>query len=245
MKLSIIIPAFNEEARIGKSVENILQYLLGKDWDCEVIVVDDGSTDRTIEVVRNAFGGFDAHKRIIRNERNRGKGFSVKRGMLEAAGDFFLFTDADLSTPINEVEKMISVLNEGTDVAIGSRDLSDSQVEVHQNFLRELMGKVFNKLARLLTFKGIQDSQCGFKLFKRDAAKEIFSLQKMDGFSFDVEIVYLAQKLGYRVQEVPVVWRNSPASRVNVLSDPLKMLLDLFRIRLIHLKDVKSNVRGC
>lgn len=241
MKLSIIVPAYNEELRIGKTIESILQYLLKKDWDYEILVVDDGSSDQTVEVVKKAFGDCGIHKKIIQNERNRGKGYSVKRGMLEATGDFLLFTDADLSTPISDVEMMITALNQGADVAIGSRDLSDSQVEIHQNFLRELMGKVFNRLARLLTFKGIHDSQCGFKCFRHNAAKEIFSLQKIDGFSFDVEIVYLAQRLGYQVREVPVVWRNSPASRVNVLSDPLKMFIDLFRIRLIHLKDVRSN----
>lgn len=240
MKLSVVIPAFNEETRIGSSLEAVQNFLSAKGWDYELIVVDDGSSDKTQEVVKVHFHNDSYSKRLICNDGNRGKGYSVRRGMLEAQGECILFTDADLSTPIQEVEKLMEVLSAGYDIAIGSRALVESQVVVHQNLLRELMGKVFNLIARLLTFKGIRDSQCGFKLFRKTVAHHLFSLQKIDGFSFDAEIVYLAQKLGYRIKEVSILWSNSPASKVQIFRDPVRMLRDLIRIRFYHLKDGDS-----
>jgi len=234
MKMSLVIPAFNEEPRIGNTIRAVAGFFSGRPWESELIVVDDGSTDRTIETVEREWKEFRGRKIVLKNETNRGKGYSVRRGMLEASGEYVFFSDADLSTPIEEIEKLLRALVGGADVALGSRDLPDSDVQVHQNILREFMGKVYNRLAQALTFKNIQDSQCGFKGFTRDAARILFGLQKIEGFSFDAEIVWLAQKRGYQVREIPVVWRNSPKSRVSVLRDPLLMFWDLLRIRWIH-----------
>lgn len=231
-ELSIIIPCFNEENRLGRSLDQIVGFLQKGHYSFEIIVVDDGSRDRTSAVAEEKLTGFP--HRILQERRNRGKGQAVKRGMLEAKGKYLLFTDADLSTPIEEAERLIHSLKNGFDVAIGSRGLRESQVEVHQNWLRETLGKIYNQIARLFIFKGISDSQCGFKCFPREVAREIFRAQKLKGFSFDAETIYLAQRRGYRVAEVPVIWRNSPKSRVRLLTDSWKMLIDLVRIPWIH-----------
>ena len=236
IQLSVVIPAYNEGRRIDSTIEAIKQFLIQKRWEYEIIVVNDGSSDDTPAVVERSFGGFGERCQLLSNATNRGKGYSVKRGMLGAKGEYVLFTDADLSTPIAEAEKLLEPLKNGFDLAIGSRALRESKVEIHQNWVREAMGKIFNCFARLLTFKGIYDSQCGFKCFKREAAQKLFSMQKIDGFTFDAEIIYLAQKLGYRIKEVPVIWRNSPSSKVRIFSDPLKMFLDLTRIRMLHFR---------
>jgi len=234
MKISLVIPAFNEAARIEKTLEEIGRFFSERNWECELIVVDDGSSDRTSEVVASAWRSFPGEKKLLRNHANSGKGYSVRRGILEATGEYAFFSDADLSTPIVEIEKLLAGLREGFDVVLGSRDLPGSDVQIHQNFMREMMGRIFNRIARCLTFKGIHDSQCGFKGFRRDAAHTLFSLQRMEGFSFDAEILYLAQRLGFRVKEIPVIWRNSPKSRVSVWKDPVFMLLDLVRMRYYH-----------
>ncbi len=240
-RLSIVVPAFNEEKRVGATIREIKAFASQKGLDCEIIVVDDGSQDHTTQTVLKEFEpGNNSKLRLIKNDKNHGKGYSVRRGMLEARGDFILFTDADLSTPIEEVEKLIAAIREGSDVAIASRALPESRVEIHQNIVRETMGKIFNRIARLFTFKHIRDSQCGFKCFRREVAHRLFSIAKVDGFSFDVEIIYLAQKFGLKVREVPVVWRNSPASKVHIIRDPLKMFWDLLRIRLIHLSHAQA-----
>lgn len=235
MRLSIVIPAFNEEGRIRQTLQKIARFVGERGWDGEIIVVDDGSRDRTAEVVKEEFaqsGG--ASFLVLENGANRGKGYSVRRGVNAARGDRILFTDADLSTPIEEIDRLVEFLDGGFDVAMGSRSVPGSRVEIHQNRVRETMGKVFNCLARLLTFKGVHDSQCGFKLFKGEVAHRLFELARIDGFAFDAEIVYLAQKLGYKVIEVPVIWRNSTASKVHMVFDPVKMMWDLFRIRFYH-----------
>ena len=231
--LSVIIPSFNEEGRLGPSLDKILGFLRKKNYPWEILVVDDGSRDGTARIARERLAPF-SHP-ILSLGRNYGKGRAVKQGILGARGKFLLFTDADLSTPIEEVDRMIAYLEDGYDLAIGSRALPESQVEVHQNFIRESMGKVFNRIARLFAFKGIRDSQCGFKCFKKAVGQKLFSTQKIKGFSFDAEIIYLAQKWGYRIAEVPVVWRNSPYSRVHLLKDSLGMLVDLLGLRWLHL----------
>lgn len=235
MKFSVIIPAYNEEHRIGQTLRAIDEFIRARNLDCELIVVDDGSSDRTAEVVRQEFAEMGGgNRRLLLNGRNRGKGFSVRRGMLEARGDFLLFSDADLSTPIEELDKLKTAMDEGCDIAIGSRSVPGSRVEIHQNFMREMMGKIFNRIARFLTFRAIQDSQCGFKGFKREAAYDLFGSSRIDGFSFDAEILFLAQQRGYKVKEIPVIWRNSSASKVEILRDPIKMLWELFLIRVWH-----------
>lgn len=232
--LSIVIPAYNEEKRIGNTLDNIINYLNKKDYKSEIIVVVDGSTDSTMNVIKE-FGRKDSRIKATENKITRGKGYSVKKGMLETNGKFALFTDADLSTPISEVEKLIHWLEKGYDVAIGSRSLKDSQVEIHQPFVREFMGKIFNKIMSLLVCKGFKDTQCGFKCFKRPVINKIFSRQIIKGFAFDVEIILIAERHGFRVKEVPVRWLNSPQSKVSIIRDPLIMFCDLLRIKFYDL----------
>jgi len=228
--LSIVIPAYNEEKRIGRTLEKIVGYLKTKDYECEIIVVDDGSTDSTREMIRR-FERMNSRLSIIENKIGKGKGYSVRKGMLEAKGKFALFSDADLSTPIEEIEKLIYWLERDYDIAIGSRNLPDSQVEIHQTFLREGMGKIFNKIMNLIVFTGFKDTQCGFKCFKRHVVNEVFSKQRINGFAFDVEIIQIALQHGFKIKEVPVRWLNSPYSKVSVMRDPALMLYDLFRIK--------------
>ncbi len=229
MKLSVIIPAYNEESRIPATLEAAAGCLEGR-CSYEIVVVDDGSTDGTAEVCRSFFKK-NPCGRVLENPRNRGKGCSVRRGMMSAEGEYCLFSDADMSTPIEEVEKLLAAADEGFDIAIGSRGLPGSDIRVHQPLLRESMGKCFNLLVRLLAVRGIRDTQCGFKLFKRECARDVFGRSRLDGFSFDVEALMVARLLGYSIKEVPVVWNNSPASRVSVVRDPLRMFGDLFLIR--------------
>lgn len=231
--LSVIIPAFNEESRLGPSLSRIREYFAAAGIKYEIIVVDDGSADGTASVA----SGFDSDcVKTISNTINRGKGFSVRRGVMEASGEMILFSDADLSTPIEEFEKLkIAMERTGADVAAGSRALAASEIVRRQPFYRELMGKVFNKIARLLTFGGIKDSQCGFKLFRREAAKTLFGAAVIDGFAFDAEIIFLAQKKGLKVAEVPVKWFDNPNTRVNAVSDSARMLAELIKIRLNYI----------
>ena len=229
--LSIVIPAYNEEGRIGNTLGEIISYLNTKDYRSEIIVVNDGSTDSTKDIVNKESEKTDYDIRITENTVCRGKGYSVKKGMIEASGEYVLFTDADLSTPINEIEKLIYWLEKDYDVAIGSRGLKDSQVEIHQTFIRESMGKIFNKIMSLLIFTGIKDTQCGFKCFKRDTVNRIFKKQTIRGFAFDVEILLIAERQGFRIKEVPVRWLNSQHSRVHIVRAPVFMLYDVFRTR--------------
>ncbi|MBI4711045.1 MAG: glycosyltransferase family 2 protein [Candidatus Omnitrophica bacterium] len=233
--ISIVIPAYNETGRIGKTLQSIRRYVTACGSDYEVIVSDDGSTDGTCELVQKEAQGLNY--RLLRGAQNKGKGHAVRWGMLAAQGDIVLFTDADLSTPIEELEKIIPLLDSGVDVVIGSRALPQSDVQVHQNFIREGMGKIFNWFARVLVFRGVRDSQCGFKAFRKEAAQRLFSQSKIDGFCFDAEIVYLAQKNGCRLIETPVVWKNDPQSKVHIFSSPWEMFLDLFKIRWLHRND--------
>ncbi len=230
--LSVVIPAYNEEKRLPQSLTAVMDFLKKQPYRSEIIVSDDGSQDRTVALAKEILKEFP--HQVLVTPQNRGKGHAVRQGMLAATGAYVLFTDADLSTPIEEVLRFLARLEKDQDVVIGSRALPESQVEIHQNFLRETMGKVFNLMAQVWAFKGVRDSQCGFKCFRREAAQKLFSLQKLDGFSFDVEIVYLAQKLGVRLLELPVIWRNSAQSRVQVFRDPLRMFWDVLRIRSLH-----------
>jgi len=227
--LTVVIPAYNEERRIGASLERMVDYLARGPASCELIVVDDGSADGTAQVV-TAAAQDNPCIRLVRNERNRGKGRAVARGMLEARGEALVFSDADLSTPIEELDRMLPLL-EDHDVVFASRRLAESSIEVRQSRLREFAGRVFHLLVRLIALPGVRDSQCGFKLFRAEAARFLFSRLTVDGWAFDVEILGLAQKSGMRIIETPVTWRNSADSKVRSL-DPLHMFVDLFRIRL-------------
>ena len=229
MYLSVIIPAYNEAQRIGNTLRAIHAYLQRQPYSAEIIVVDDGSQDGTASLVR----AFDTRPPIcmLQNDRNRGKGFSVRQGFLHARGEYLLFSDADLSTPIEEVERLLAALHESCDIAIGSRALPGSRVEVHQPWYRENMGRLFNLFVQALAVPGIHDTQCGFKCFGREAALAICQRMTTERFGFDVEMLYLARRLGYRVREVPVVWRNSPQSRVRVWRDSISMINELLRIR--------------
>ncbi len=230
--LSVVIPVFNEEKRIGPTIERVCSFLAGRSFTSEIVIADDGSRDASLEIARNQLGKFP--HQIVKNPVNQGKGSAVRRGMLAARGELRLFSDADMSTPIEEAEKFIRAHQEGVDVVLGSRALSSSNVTLRQNALRELMGRVFNGMARVLAFRGISDSQCGFKSFTCRAAVDLFSRQKLNGFSFDAEIVFLAQRCGYKIIETPVTWQNSPQSRVRLFKDPWLMFMDLFKIRWLH-----------
>jgi glycosyltransferase involved in cell wall biosynthesis len=231
LELSIVVPAFNEEQRLPKSLQSINAYLKSRCLRAEVLIVDDGSTDATAKVVDASRIGFP-ELRLISNGRNRGKGFSVRQGMLEAHGEIALFTDADLSAPIEEADKLLAILRDGAyDGAIGSRAVDRSLIEVHQPAVREQAGILFNRIVRGMIGLPFQDTQCGFKAFRREKARVIFERQRREGFGFDPEILFLAQQEGLRIAEVPVRWAHNPATKVNLLGDSLRMFLDVLAIR--------------
>ena len=229
-QLSVIIPAYNECARLPQTLRGVLDFLARGSRSAEVIVVDDGSTDSTsIGVLRLAAA--DPRVRLIRLPQNCGKGYAVRTGVVNAGGDRILFADADGATPIEELARLEAALDAGADIAIGSRALASAEVRVEAHPLRRVIGRTFHQLVRRLTVRGIADTQCGFKLFTSPVAHELFSRMRMGGFSFDVELLLMAQRRGYRIAEVPVNWRHQPGSRVNVVTDGLRMARDLFRIR--------------
>lgn len=230
--LSLIIPAYNEEDRIVKSLDYAHSYLIEQPYTYEIIVVDDGSNDDTVAVARRI-----DYVKVISQPQNMGKGAAVRRGMLEAIGEVRVFSDADFSTPIYELEKIIEKLKSGADICIGSRAVDSTMIKKHQPFYREFMGKSFNRIVQKFLFKGIKDTQCGFKGFTSATAERIFSICKIDGFSFDVEVLYLASKYGYNVAQVAVEWYNDNRSKVNPITDSTKMFLELFRIKKLHSSD--------
>lgn len=231
--LSLIIPAYNEALRLGPSLARILGYLSAQAYTWEIIIVDDGSSDGTAEVARGVLEG-RADYRVLRNEPNRGKAMSVKRGLLEGRGQFLLFSDADLSTPIEESEKLLAQFAQGADVVIASRQLPGSELTVHQPWYREIGGRMFGWLNQVVLLPGIPDSQCGFKAFRREVAHAVLAEQKVTGWVFDAELLFLARRMGYVIAQVPVTWVNDPASKVSMLRDGLRMAFDLFRIRGLH-----------
>lgn len=254
-KLSVIMPAFNEERRIGDSLDKITGFLSFKPYGSEIIVVDDGSSDSTASLVENRIAALGAqggasggvcrsdqdamggsvsrgviNVRLIRLRENSGKGRAVREGMMAAEGELCLMTDSDLSTPIEELDRFIQVIESGWDLAIGSRAIEGSLIEVHQAWYRENLGKAFNFAMRLITGLPFKDTQCGFKLFRGKVAKELFGPLVTARFAFDVEIIKRAVHAGFKVKEVPVVWRNSPSTKVRAGRDGLKMLFDTFKI---------------
>jgi dolichyl-phosphate beta-glucosyltransferase len=228
-ELSIIIPAYNEELRLPATLEYISAFLPVLGGETEVIVVDDGSKDQTIAVAES-FHSKIPNLRVVPNGVNRGKGYSVRHGMLEARGRHVLFTDADLSAPIEEAPKLVAALQQ-YDVAIGSRALDRSLIEVHESAFREFAGIVFNTIVRLVLRLPFVDTQCGFKAFRREDCRIIFDQQRIERFGFDPELLYLARHHGLHTTEIPVRWAHSPATKVNMLRDSVQMFVDVFTIR--------------
>jgi dolichyl-phosphate beta-glucosyltransferase len=229
-QLGVVVPAYDEEARIGATLERLHAYLAGQARTWAVLVVSDGSRDRTAEVV-GEFCGSHAGFSFLAHPTNRGKGHAVRTGMLQLQADHLLFSDADLATPIEEVEKLFAALGPAQ-VAIGSRPLKESRLEVRQPLHREMLGRTFNLAVQLLAVPGIHDTQCGFKLFTAEAAQAVFSRCRLDGFSFDIEALLVAKDLGYEIAEVPVVWRHQEGSKVVLMRDGPRMLRDLVKLRL-------------
>jgi len=228
-ELSIIVPAYNEELRLPATLEKIASYIRAARPNTEVLVVDDGSKDRTAEVAES-FRNKMPSLRIFSNGVNRGKGFSVRRGSLEALGEIILFTDADLSAPIEEAERLLAALK-NHDVAIGSRAMDRSLIEVHESLFREFAGIIFNTIVRAILLLPFVDTQCGFKAFRRGPSRIIFEQQTIERFGFDPELLYLARHHGLSTVEVPVHWSHSPATKVNMMRDSVQMFLDVFLIR--------------
>ena len=228
MDISVIIPAYNEEKLIRNSISKIISIFENKKFDYEIIVVDDCSKDKTRDIVKSF------HSRnvvLIKNKKNLGKGYSIKKGVLSAKKNLILFSDADLSTPIRELNHLLKYIG-SYDIVIGSRRMDGSLITIKQPFYRRIPGRIFPILVNLIVLKDIRDTQCGFKLFKRDVAKDLFKKQTIKGFCFDVEILKLAIDSGYRIKEVPVIWENYLDSKINPIIDPIKMFTDLIKIRL-------------
>lgn len=236
MHLSVIIPAFNEEGRILKTLADINSYLAGQFYDSEILVVDGGSKDRTREVVKEKIGEIKNLKLI--EIKGLGKGHAVKTGMLQATGDFRIFTDADNSTPINQIEKMWPYFEQGYDVVIGSRDVKGAILDPPQPWNRRLFGDAFKLYRKIIIgLWGIEDTQCGFKAFSKQAAEKIFPLSRINHFSFDPEVLVLARKFGYKIREVPITWKNDLESKVG-FGSILSMAIELLKLRINLLKRV-------
>jgi len=238
IELSVIIPAYNEASHIETTIRESIAMCVDRQLEFEIIVVDDGSRDRTLEVIRSAAKS-DSRVRALTNGTNRGKGYSVRHGVIESRGDRVLFTDVDLSTPLSEYDTLFGKLSEGYDIAIGSRALAQSKLTRKQPPYRVWLGRLANKAIQMVVpaLRGIQDTQCGFKLFKGQVARAIFPLQRIERWGFDFEILHIARKHGFRVAEVPVVWSHSGDSRLR-LSDYPKTLMELFKVRI-------NDIKGC
>ena len=227
---SIIIPAYNESARIRPTLDELLRYSEERNWNVEIMVVDDGSRDDTTAIIRE-YSKLHPQIVLLDNPENHGKGFSVRAGMLQARGEICLFTDADLSSPLGEAQHLFDAIADGADIAIGSRWLRSELQTVRQPLYRRLFGRIFNLVLRVILGLNFADTQCGFKAFRRDAAQRIFPLQKIERWGFDPEILFLARKLGLVVKEVPVVWAHSEGTRLHPFRDGLRMFGEVLRIR--------------
>jgi dolichyl-phosphate beta-glucosyltransferase len=227
---SIVIPAYNESARLGATLAKVLAYVHGQGWDAEVIVVNDGSRDNTADIVRG-LAAKDPILRLVENPGNRGKGYSVRNGMLHSRGQIVIFSDADLSSPIEEAPKLLRALEAGADIAIGSRWLRAETQTQRQPLHRQLFGRIFNLLLRLTLGLKFKDTQCGFKAFRRDAVDAIFPLQRIERWGFDPEILFLARKFYFKVEEVPVAWGHSGGTRIHPIVDGSRMFMEMLHIR--------------
>ena len=227
---SFIIPAYNEGARLGATLDRVLSYVFAQRWDAEVIVVNDGSRDQTADLVRS-YAQTDPALRLLENPGNRGKGYSVRNGMLNARGEVLVFSDADLSSPIEEADKLFAAIEAGSDIAIGSRWLQPEMQTHRQSLLRQFYGRLFNLALRVLLGLNFKDTQCGFKAFTRTAAQATFPLQRIERWGFDPELLYLARRAGLKVQEVPVAWAHVEGTRLSPLRDGLRMFGEVLKIR--------------
>jgi glycosyltransferase involved in cell wall biosynthesis len=227
---SIIIPTYNESARVGATLEKVLSYVDKRGWDAEVIAVDDGSRDNTAQVIRN-YAQNNPRLRLLQNPGNRGKGYSIRNGMLHGRGEVLLFSDADLSSPIEEADKLFAAIADGADIAIGSRWLRSDLQTQRQPMYRQLFGRAFNLLLRITLGLNFKDTQCGFKAFTRWAATTIFPLQKIERWGFDPELLYLARKFGLKVAEIPVAWAHREGTRISPLRDGPQMFWEMLKIR--------------
>ncbi len=230
--ISIVIPAYNEAERIGDTLSSILAYLAGGEVDGEILVVDDGSTDGTVAVVRGILDESGPH-RLITGRPNRGKGYSVREGAQAATRPWTLISDADLSTPIAEVEQLLAAARDGGhDLVMGSRAMADSRIGVYQGWMRRNMGRTFNLVVRAITGLPYKDTQCGFKLWRTESVRPLLDKLTIDGFAWDVELLWLARRGGLSLAERPVEWNNAEGSKVAMVADPLRMLRDLLRVRM-------------
>ena len=229
MYLSIIIPAYNEEGRIGKTIFAINEYLQKQNYSYEIIVSDDGSKDNTVQLVKN-LGEKVKNLRVIDNKKNHGKGYVVRQGIMEAKGEYRLFMDADNATTVDQVENLLPFFKDGYDVVIGDRDLKESEIKKHQSRFKEILGDIGNLLIQTLAVPGIKDTQCGFKCFSAKFVEKIFPKLKVDRWGFDIEILALARKFGYKIKTVPVVWINDEESKVS-MSGYINTLKELFQIK--------------
>lgn len=227
---SIIIPAYNESARVGDTLQRVLAHVADRGWDAEVIAVDDGSRDDTAEIIRS-YARKDGRLRLVQNPGNRGKGYSVRNGMLHGRGEVLLFSDADLSSPIEEADKLFAAIADGADIAIGSRWLRRDLQTQPQPFHRQIFGRVFNLMLRLSLGLHFKDTQCGFKAFTHRAARKVFPLQTIERWGFDPELLYLARRLGLKVAEVPVEWAHREGTRISPLRDGSRMFVDMLKTR--------------
>lgn len=230
-RLSIVVPVYNETKRLGNSVPRLLEYFAGQSYSYEFVIVDDGSSDGTPDLARKLFAPAPS-ARVVESKPNRGKGHAVKVGMLEARGQVRLFLDADLSTPMDELDKFWPWLDKGYKVVIGSRKMKGANITRHQPAWRENLGKVFTWLTNQIATKNISDVTCGFKCFTADAAEHLFSQSVVDDWSFDAEVLFIAQRSGYRIKEVPVTWHDTPGTKVRLLRDATKSIQGLLKIRL-------------
>lgn len=229
-KYSIIIPAFNENARIGATLQRVIAYAAERGWDAEIIAVDDGSTDNTAQIIA-AFAQKHPQLRLLQNPGNRGKGYSIRNGMLQAQGEILLFSDADLSSPIEEADKLWAAIAGGADIAIGSRWLRSDLQTQRQPVYRQVFGRIFNLILRIVLGLNFKDTQCGFKAFTRRAATAIFPLQRIERWGFDPELLYLARKFGFKVAEIPVAWAHREGTRISPLRDGPQMFVEMLKIR--------------
>jgi dolichyl-phosphate beta-glucosyltransferase len=236
---SIVIPAYNEKARIGKTLERVLECVHDFGWNAEILVINDGSTDNTADIIQG-YAAENPILRLINNPGNHGKGYSVRNGMLQASGEIVMFTDADLSAPMEEAELLFAAIRNGADIAIGSRWLERKRQTIHQPLYRQFFGRCFNAVTRTVMGLPFADTQCGFKASKRQAAQSVFQVQRIERWGFDPEILFIALKRGYSIREVPVTWGHDERSRISYLKDGLKMLEEILYIRWNALTGVYS-----